>query len=109
MRSLRDEAGEAAAMLGLGDDDLGVARHGRVAVHEVGGRTVGQALEHGVLALDLEAVPADVGQARGIGDDLDVAFEQTQHLGAILVAGLEEQLQAQAHTHEPGASHGRAR
>jgi hypothetical protein len=65
-------------------------------VHEVEVRAVGDAVEERVRPDGLDRVPADVRQRRRVFERDRSAGQQAQRFGAALVAGVEQELEAQA-------------
>ena len=71
-----------------------------IRMDEIEVRPVGDAREQWVLARALDLVPADVGKRR-CGVEADRApGERAERLGPVLVADVEEELQAQADAKE---------
>lgn len=101
----RDDAGEAAAVVGGGIDEVGRSGLGVVGVDEVDVGAVGDVAEELVGLFDVDVVPADLGDfeaGRG-GVALDHAGDDAEARGVVFFASLEENLDADA-----DAEHGRA-
>jgi len=101
-----DDAGEAPSVLGLGQHHRRVSRLRHVGMDEVDRGAVGDAREERVGALEVQAVPADVRQARRVRKAHHVAGQQSQQACAVLLGVLEQQLHAQADAHQPGTGLG---
>src|SRR3990172_1033868 len=99
----RDDAREAPPVLGLGEDHRRVVGDAHEGVDEVGGGSIGDALEEGVAAATLDGVPADVWQPRRADDGAHRAAEQAEQFRTVLLGALEEELQAEADAEVPGA------
>jgi hypothetical protein len=82
---------------GLAGDALGPTG---VRMHEVEVGARCDAGEEAVLASTLDLVPADVRQRRRVGEPRRPTAEHAKRLGAVLVAGLEQELQAEADAQE---------
>jgi len=96
----RDRRDEAAAVLGLGERLRARGRGADVRVDEVEVGAVGDAVERRVLVAALDLVPADVRERRGVNETDRAAVEDAERLRAVLVAAVEQELEAEADPEE---------